>query len=56
MSLAELSSEYLAAIEAELRLAVGTERAHRQQYLARRGAAAPGDANPLPDGALRDYY
>ncbi len=56
MSLAELSPEYLAAIEAELHQAVGSEQGHRGQYLARRGPAAPGDANPLPVGALREYY
>jgi geranylgeranyl diphosphate synthase, type I len=56
MSLAELAPEYFAAIEAELHRAVGAELAHRQQYLARRGPAAPGDANPLPAGALHDYY
>src|SRR5260370_42329066 len=56
MSLAELSSEYFAAIEEELRRAVGSEQAHRRQYLTRRGPAAPGDANPLPAGALREYY
>ena len=56
MALAELSPEYFTAIEDELHRAVGSEAAHRQQYLARRGAAAPGDANPLLAGALRDYY
>src|ERR1700674_3153446 len=56
MSLAELSPEYFAAIEEELRRAVGSEQAHRHQYLTRRGPAAPGDANPLPAGALREYY
>src|SRR5258708_20993951 len=56
MSLAKLSSEYFAAIEDELQRAVGSEPAHRRQYLARRGPAAPGDANPLPAGALHDYY
>ncbi len=56
MSLAELSPAYLAAIEQELRAAVGSELGHRSQYLARRGPAAPGDANPLPAGALGDYY
>src|SRR4051794_5568369 len=56
MSLADLSSEYLAAVEDELHRAVGSEQDHRGQYLARRGPAAPGDAHPLPAGALRDYY
>src|SRR5258708_35038004 len=56
MSLDNLSSEYFAAIEDELQRAVGSEPAHRQQYLERRGPAAPGDANPLPAGALHDYY
>jgi geranylgeranyl diphosphate synthase type I len=56
MSLAELSPTYLAAIEAELHQAVGSEQGHRGQYLARRGPAAPGDAHPLPADALREYY
>ena len=56
MSLAELSPGYLAAIEAELHLAIGSEQTHRDEYLARRGPAAPGDANPLPAGALVEYY
>jgi geranylgeranyl diphosphate synthase type I len=56
MSLAALSPEYFAAIEAELHHAIGSEQDHRGQYLARRGPAAPGDANPLPAGALREYY
>src|SRR5258708_32126804 len=56
MSLAGPSSEYFPAIEEELRRAVGSEQARRRQYLTRRGPAAPGDANPLPAGALREYY
>jgi geranylgeranyl diphosphate synthase type I len=56
MSLAELSPEYLAAIEDELHRAVGSEQAHRHEYLARRGPAAPGEVYPLPPGALREYY
>jgi geranylgeranyl diphosphate synthase type I len=56
MSLAELSPEYFAAIEEALHQAVGSEPLHRQQYLARRGPAGPGDANPLPEGALGEYY
>jgi geranylgeranyl diphosphate synthase type I len=56
MSLAALSAEYLAAIEAELHQAVGSEQAHRRQYLARHGPAAPGQANPLLEGSLREYY
>jgi len=56
MSLAELSPIYLAAIEAELHEAVGSEQSHRGQYLARRGPAGPGEANPLSTGALSEYY
>jgi len=56
MSLAELSPKYLAAIEEELHQAVGSEPVHRSEYLARRGPAAPGDAHPLPEGSLREYY
>lgn len=56
MSLVELTPTYLAAIEAELHRAVGSEHVHRDAYLGRRGPAAPGDANPLPAGSLREYY
>jgi geranylgeranyl diphosphate synthase type I len=56
MSLAALSSMYLEAIEDELHRAVGSARAHREAYLARRGPAAPGEANPLPAAELREYY
>ena len=56
MSLDAVAPGYLEAIEAELRRAIGSQRTHRAEYLARRGPAAPGEANPLPAGYLRDYY
>src|SRR5205085_6333740 len=56
MSLEALAPSRLEAIEAELRRAVGSQRAHHAQYLARRGPAAPGDAHPISADTLRDYY
>jgi geranylgeranyl diphosphate synthase type I len=56
MSLAELAPQYLAAIEDALHLAIGSEHAHREEYLARRGAAAQGEAHQLLAGDLHEYY
>ncbi len=56
MSLEALAPSRLEAIEAELRRAIGSQRAHHTQYLARRGPAAPGDAHPISTDTLRDYY
>ena len=56
MSLEALVPSRLQAIEAELRRAIGSQRAHHAEYLARRGPAGPGDAHPLSADYLSDYY
>jgi geranylgeranyl diphosphate synthase type I len=56
MSLETLAPSRLEAIEAELRRAIGSQRAHHAEYLARRGPAGPGDAHPLSADYLSDYY
>ncbi|MEP7357471.1 MAG: polyprenyl synthetase family protein, partial [Anaerolineales bacterium] len=56
MSLDALAPSRLEAIEAELRRAIGSQRVHHAEYLARRGPAGPGEAHPLPPDYLRDYY
>ena len=56
MSLAELAPQYLAAIEDELHLAIGSERTHREEYLARHPKLGRDEPQSLPAGDLSEYY
>jgi geranylgeranyl diphosphate synthase, type I len=56
MALDELASTYLAALEDELRLAVGSEHSHQLASRAARGQALPPDGEQAAAGDLGDYF